>query len=74
LSLKQFHILFITLATICFVGFGVWCFAQPEESRGLFLPLAVVAVALGLFTAIYGVWFYRNKLQDAEGLSASKQS
>jgi hypothetical protein len=71
LSLKQFHILFITLATICFLGFGVWCFVQPEEGSRLFLPFAVIAVALGLFTALYGMWFYRNKLQDVEGVSVT---
>jgi len=75
LSLKKFHILFITLATICFVGFGGWCFAQPDDSGGLFLPFAVAGIALGLFTAIYGVWFYRNKISDSETMSiVSNQS
>jgi amino acid transporter len=74
LSLKKFHILFITLATLCFVGFGAWCFAQPEESGSLLLAFAIMSVLLGLFTAVYGVWFYRNKIkQSEEGTPAPAQ-
>jgi len=67
LSLKKFHILFITLATLCFVGFGMWCFVQPEEGGVVLTGFAIISVFLGLFTAFYGVWFYRNKIKPSEG-------
>lgn len=54
------------MATICFVGFGAWCLAQPDLDNGLSLPFAAAGIALGLFTAIYGVWFYRNKIKAFE--------
>jgi len=57
------------MATICFVGFGCWCLVQPDNGNGL--SLAAAGIALGLVTAIYGVWFYRNKIQEAEQASIS---
>ena len=56
------------------MGFGAWCFAQPEESGSLLLAFAIMSVLLGLFTAVYGVWFYRNKIkQSEEGTPAPAQ-
>ena len=63
MSLKGFHIVFVTLATLCLVGFAVWTFASDVEPvvriGGGFSALTGVALA------IYGSWFYRNKLKDS---------
>ena len=66
MSLKKFHILFITLATLCFLGFGAWCFVQQEDGGVLVITFAIMSVLLGLLTAFYGVWFYRNKIKPSE--------
>ena len=69
MSLQKFHILFITLATLCFVGFGLWCFSGGigASQGGLLLPVAGgVSILLGLATAFYGMWFYRNKIRGIE--------
>ncbi|HAA87278.1 MAG: hypothetical protein CMO73_11180 [Verrucomicrobiales bacterium] len=66
MSLKKFHILFISLSTLCLVGFGIFCIL----AEGLFGDLeslkkvcGVSSIFLGIITSIYGVWFYRNKIK-----------
>ncbi len=61
MSLKGFHIVFITLSTLLALACGAWCIQlnQLSDSR------AYVAGALSSFTAalalmVYGVWFYRK--------------
>ena len=62
MSLKGFHIVFVTLATLCLVGFAVWTFASEVE------PLVRIGGGISALTgvalAVYGSWFYRNKLKD----------
>ena len=73
MSLKKFHILFISLATLCLVGFGVWCFmGNFQIADGFFGDVminyfcGISSIALGIITSIYGVWFYRNKIKHFE--------
>ncbi|MDB4783569.1 hypothetical protein OAG39_03015 [Verrucomicrobiales bacterium] len=74
MSLKKFHILFISLATLCLVGFGVWCFVGTFQVGDGFVGdltkikylCGATSIALGLITSIYGVWFYRNKIKYFE--------
>jgi len=62
-SLKGFHIVFITLATLCLVGFAVWTVVSDVS---LFVRLGGgLSALLGVVLAIYGSWFYRNKLRDS---------
>ena len=49
------------------MGFGAWCFVQQEDGGALVKTFAFTSVLLGLFTAIYGVWFYRNKIKPSDG-------
>ena len=61
MSLKAFHILFITFSGIVTVFLGVWCW-RSYSANGDFLYLAmslaslVAVIALG----IYGKWFVRK--------------
>jgi len=59
------------MATLCFVGFGAWCFAQQEDGGALVKTFAIISVLLGLLTAIYGVWFYRNKIKSSDGKNSA---
>ncbi|MFL2479495.1 MAG: hypothetical protein ACJ0K4_08095 [Verrucomicrobiales bacterium] len=74
MSLKKFHILFITLSTLCLVGFGAWCFfGNFQLTNGFAGDLmkfkylcGITSIVLGLITSIYGVWFYRKKIKYFE--------
>ena len=62
MSLKGFHILFITLAFLCAGGFWAWCVQDVETAR----ELGVVAVgnlsgSLALALLVYGLWFVIKK-------------
>lgn len=63
MSLKGFHIVFITLSTLCLVGFAVWTMAT--DVGPLVRLTGCLSAALGLALAAYGSWFYRNKLKDS---------
>lgn len=61
MSLKGFHILFVTLSTLLSIGFGLWAFGQYANSgsTGL-LAVAVAALVFALVLIGYGVWFLRK--------------
>ncbi|MGI9240605.1 MAG: hypothetical protein ACR2RV_07375 [Verrucomicrobiales bacterium] len=63
MSLKGFHIVFITLSTLCLVGFAVWTFAS--EVGVTVRATGALSALLGVGLAVYGSWFYRNKLKDS---------
>ncbi len=57
MSLKAFHIIFVTIATLAMVGFGVWGVNQPSTGYQLMGGLGFfAAVAL----MVYGAWFMRK--------------
>jgi hypothetical protein len=62
MSLKGFHILFVSLAFLCTSGFWAWCIAEAEAAR----ELGAVAVgnlsgSLAIALFIYGLWFVIKK-------------
>jgi hypothetical protein len=65
MSLKTFHVVFITLSTLLAVGFGLSSYHDYQMHGGgalsLFLTAAGFLAAVGL--VIYGVWFLK-KLKD----------
>lgn len=55
MSLKSFHILFISLAVLLCLGCALWAFAFGVE------PLfGIASVAVGVALVIYGVVFLRK--------------
>ena len=69
MSLKKVHILFITLASLCCLGFGLWCFAPGFDVGMSPLSLQVTGatgILLGCAVAVYGMWFYRNKVRGQD--------
>lgn len=61
MSLKGFHILFITFSTLLALGVGSWClWIDSIEAAPVFRVGAICSfiAAVGLVT--YGVWFYRK--------------
>lgn len=62
MSLRGFHILFITLAFLCSAGFWAWASFQPEKARELnAVVLGNLSGSLALAVFAYGVWFVVKK-------------
>jgi hypothetical protein len=61
MSLKGFHIVFITVTTLLALGLGAWCLSVNRAAGApVYLAGAIFcfAAAAGLLT--YGVYFYRK--------------
>lgn len=62
MSLKGFHILFITLAFLCAAGFWAWSAWDVETARqhGA-VATGNLSGALALVLFVYGLWFVIKK-------------
>lgn len=61
MSLRAFHIVFVTVSTLLFAFLAVWAFVlSPERSAGVTTSLGVLGVAGTLVMPVYGVCFYRK--------------
>ena len=61
MSLKGFHILFITVSTLLAVGVGGWClWVDSVEGTSAFRIGAICSFIAALALMVYGVWFYRK--------------
>ena len=56
MSLKSFHVVFITASVILAFGFGAWCF----EAEPRWLAAGVASIVAGLALVGYEVWFLRK--------------
>ena len=57
MSLKAFHIVFVTLATLLAAGFAAWAFREPTGDHQW---LGALAVLTAVILPIYGWWFLRK--------------
>ena len=61
MSLKGFHILFITVCTLLALGLGAWCIrVNLAVGASVYLLGAIGSFAAAGALMIYGVWFYRK--------------
>jgi len=61
MSLKGFHIVFITVSTLLALGVGAWClWINSVEGTPVFRIGAICSFAAAVALVIYGVWFYRK--------------
>ena len=61
MSLKGFHILFITASTLLALVLGVWCIqVNRAEGAPVYLAGAVGSFLAAAILLVYGVWFYRK--------------
>ena len=61
MSLKIFHLIFVTMSVVLAVGFGVWAIAKwtrDGQFSGLLLGVLSLVGAVGLLW--YGIWFWRK--------------
>ncbi len=61
MSLKGFHIIFITFSTLLAFGIGIWCLwiNSMEASTGYTVG-AVCSFAAMVGLIVYGCWFWRK--------------
>ncbi|MFN2476255.1 MAG: hypothetical protein ABR526_07950 [Chthoniobacterales bacterium] len=61
MSLKGFHIVFITFSTLLALACGAWCLQlnQISETRA-YVAGAACSFAAAAALVAYGVWFYRK--------------
>ncbi|MBI3417707.1 MAG: hypothetical protein HY043_20640 [Verrucomicrobia bacterium] len=62
MSLKAFHIVFVTASTLLAFGFGAWALWQYfGDSRALIdLVMGVVSVLAGVALIVYGKFFLKK--------------
>lgn len=60
MSLKGFHIVFVTVSTLLFVFLALWSFGYMKETSTLTTSLGVIGVIGALGMPVYGVLFYRK--------------
>jgi len=61
MSLKAFHVFFITVATLITAAFGLWAVRQAVVEGGMAeVALAAVAVLTAVALPIYGAWFLKK--------------
>lgn len=61
MSLKAFHIIFITFSTLLAIGIGAWCLWVNQTSQtSAYTSGAVVSFAVAVGLIVYGCWFWRK--------------
>lgn len=61
MSLKGFHIVFITFSTLLAVACGLWCIQVNQIAQApVYIAGAVGSFIAALALVTYGFWFYRK--------------
>jgi membrane protein YdbS with pleckstrin-like domain len=61
MSLKGFHIVFITLSTLLAFGIGIWClWVNKMAATTSYTVGAVCSFAAAVVLIVYGCWFWRK--------------
>ena len=61
MSLKAFHVVFISASVLLAFGFAAWCLGgSPPGGGGGRLAAALASVAVGLGLTGYEVWFLKK--------------
>ncbi len=60
MSLKGFHIVFVTVSTLLCVFLALWSFVFAADKSGIILALGIVGAAGAVIMPVYGVCFYRK--------------
>jgi hypothetical protein len=60
MSIKSFHLVFVTVSTLLCLFLVLWAFAFTVETSTIATILGVVGVLGAVLMPIYGVYFYRK--------------
>lgn len=60
MSLKNFHLVFVTVCILLFAFLAIWSFVLSPESSAMISALGYVGIGGIVLMAAYGVCFYRK--------------
>jgi hypothetical protein len=60
MSLKGFHIVFVTISTLLCVFLALWAYLLNSEPSTMSSILGVIGIIGALLMPVYGVYFYRK--------------
>jgi multidrug transporter EmrE-like cation transporter len=60
MSLRAFHIVFVTVSTLLFVFLAVWAFLFAVDRTPMITALGVISASGAALMPVYGVFFYRK--------------
>ena len=61
MSLKTFHLVFVTVCTILAIGFGIWAIRNYQSQGDIESLIAGVASLAGaIILLVYGKWFLKK--------------
>ena len=60
MSLKGFHIVFVTVSTLLFVFLALWAFLYMQETSTLIRSLGITGTVGACLMPVYGALFYRK--------------
>jgi len=60
MSLKGFHIVFVTVSTLLCIFLALWAFLLAPELNGMTIAIGTVGILGALLLPVYGVYFYRK--------------
>ena len=61
MSLKAFHIIFITFSTLLAFGIGIWClWVNQMGDTSAYTTGAIVSFLTAVALIVYGCWFWRK--------------
>lgn len=60
MSLKSFHVVFVTVCTLLFAFLTVWSFVVSPEQSGVVRGMGYVGIAGAAMMLAYGVYFLRK--------------
>ena len=64
MSLRGFHIFFVTVVTLFFAGVAVWGWTVgPSQDASFWNIVAIVSTITAVITPIYGVYFIKKAKQ-----------
>ena len=60
MSLKAFHVVFVSASALLAFGFAVWCFRAVPEPGGGRLAAGAASVLVGACLIAYEAWFLKR--------------
>jgi len=60
MSLKGFHIVFVTISTLLCVFLALWAYLLNPEPSTMSSILGAIGIAGAIIMPVYGVYFYRK--------------
>ena len=64
MSLKGFHIFFITVSSLLAFAFGIWCFVSEVAGRLLYTCMGIGSIVIGAFLIFYGKKFLEKMKKE----------